>query len=232
MWGGFTLSWYGALFSNIEILKATFNTIIVALCASIISSVLGTAACIGCSSDRRLARFTEGITNIPMINPEIVMGISCAIFFLAVKKITRFLNPGLTALIMVHTMFCAPYSFLAIYPKIKKISPHMFEAACDLGCRPLKAFFKAVVPEIMPAMISGFFMSFAVSIDDFVVSYFNCGSMQTLPVAIYSMTRKMISPEINALSAIFFAIVTACAVIGGKIRGRETKNESVTDFLP
>ena len=153
------------------------------------------------------------ITNVPMVNPEIVTGISSMLFFVIIYRFTGLFKPGIFTLIITHSTFCAPYVFLSVFPKIKQVIPQIPEAAQDLGCTPFQAFYKVLLPEIMPGIISGLVMSFTMSIDDFTISYFTSGNIQTLPLSIYSMTKRSISPEINALSTVFFFTILILLVI-------------------
>ena len=214
VWSGFTFKWYKTLIQNHAILQAAENTLIIAMVSSLIAAILGTIACVGLVNSRKFFQaFLINLNNIPIINPEIVVGISSMVFFVMIYKLTGFLKPGLTTLIISHSTFCAPYVFLSVLPKIRQITPQIPEAAQDLGCTPFKAFYKVLLPEITPGIVTGIMMSFTMSIDDFTISYFTSGSVQTLPLAIYSMTRKSISPEINALSTIFFFTVILMLVI-------------------
>ena len=214
VWGGFTLKWYELLFNDSSILQAFQNTIFIAITSSIISTILGTLACIGLVNSKKIWKFTfMNVTNVPMVNPEIVTGISSMLFFVMSYKFIGIFKPGLLTLIITHSTFCAPYVFLSVLPKIQQMTPQIFEAAQDLGCTSLQAFRKVVLPEIMPGIFSGVIMSLTMSLDDFTISYFTSGNIQTLPLAIYSMTRKSISPEINALSTVFFLTILVLLII-------------------
>lgn len=219
----FTLEWYIKLFQNKLILSSLGNTAIIAVCASIISTALGTAAATGITAMRKTAKNTVlNITNIPIVNPEIVTGVSLMLLFVFFRIRMNF-EFGFWTLLIAHITFDVPYVILNIMPKFRQMPPHLYEAAQDLGCSPMRAFFKVVIPEIMPGIISGFLMSFTFSLDDFVVSYFTSGpTSQTLPITIYSMTRRKVSPEINALSTIIFVIVVAVLVIKNIIERRQT----------
>ena len=163
------------------------------------------------------------ITNMPIINPEIVTGVSLMLLFVffAARMNLEF---GFVTLIIAHITFDVPYVILNVMPKFKQMNPHVFEAAQDLGCSPVKAFWKVVLPEIMPGVVSGFLMSFTYSLDDFVVSYFTSGSTsQTLPITIYSMTRRKVSPEINALSTLIFIAVVVILIIKNVLENRAFK---------
>ncbi len=208
VWSGFTFRWYMRLFENKEIISAFSNTIIIAVVASILATVLGTTAAIGIIKTRGVVKkIIMAITNIPMINPEIVTGVSLMILFVLIYNTTGLLEPGIVTMIIAHTTFCLPYVILSVIPKLRQLDPNLYEAAQDLGCTPAKAFFKVVFPEILPGIITGGMMAFTMSIDDFVISYFTSGTTKTLPITIYSMTRKIVSPEINALSTILFSVI-------------------------
>ena len=151
------------------------------------------------------------ITNFPMVNPEIVTGVSMMLLFVAAVSLFGGKSLGMASLIIAHITFCLPYVILSVLPKLRQMNPNLFEAAQDLGCPPVRAFFKVVLPEIMPGIVTGMIMAFTLSIDDFVISYFTSGTTQTLPIYIYSMTRKRISPEINALSTVLFVCIMLCS---------------------
>lgn len=213
VWNGFTLDWYKKLLSDESIIDALKTTLIVAVIAAAVSTVIGTLAAIGISAMKKKARNAlMFITNIPMVNPEIVTGVSLMLLFVSVfgglAKIGIKLEFGILTLILAHVSFNIPYIILSVMPKIRQMNKHSYEAALDLGCNPFKAFFKVVLPEIMPGIMTGALMAFTLSLDDFVISYCTSGtSAQTLSVLIYSMTRKNVSPKINALSALMFITV-------------------------
>ncbi len=230
---GFTFDWYIKLFKNEIIISSLVNTILVSVLASIAATILGTAAAVGINSMRKLPKsIILNITNFPIINPEIVTGVSLMLLFVffAARMNVEF---GFVTLLIAHITFDVPYVILNVMPKFKQMDPFLYEAAQDLGCNPFKAFFKVVLPEIMPGVVSGFLMSFTFSLDDFIISYFTCGSsMQTLPVTIYSMTRRKVSPEINALSTIIFLVVVVVLIIKNLVERRsamrnEPKGEEV-----
>lgn len=211
---GFTFDWYIKLFKNEIIMSSLVNTIIIAILASIASTILGTAAAVGINNMKKVPRMIVlNITNFPIINPEIVTGVSLMLLFVFFAARMNF-EFGFVTLLIAHITFDVPYVILNVMPKLRQMDPFVYEAAQDLGCNPLQAFFKVVLPEIMPGVVSGFLISFTFSLDDFIISYFTCGSsMQTLPVTIYSMTRRKVSPEINALSTIIFLVVVVVLVI-------------------
>ena len=214
-WGGFTLDWYKELFNNELIMEALWVTLQIAVLSAIIATVIGTLAAMGIyRMNGRLRNLMMGINNIPMVNPEIVTGISMMLMFVAIYRATGFLRPGFTTLLLAHITFCIPYVVLQVMPKLRQMNKYTYEAALDLGCRPAQAFFKVVLPEIMPGVITGALMAFTMSLDDFVISYFNSGaSAQNLSVTIYSMTKKPVTPEINALSTLMFGAVLFLLVV-------------------
>lgn len=227
VFSGFTLEWYEKLFSNELILTSLVNTIIIAVAASVVATVLGTMAAIGI---HRMGRKTRSailnINNVPIINPEIVTGVSLMLLFVFFKA-RMDLEFGFGTLLIAHITFDVPYVILNVMPKLNQMQPNLYEAAQDLGCGPVKAFFKVVMPEIMPGVVSGFLMAFTFSLDDFIISYFTSGpTSQTLPITIYSMTRRKVSPEINALSTIIFLVVVVVLVVKNIIERKHIKSES------
>ena len=230
VFSGFTLDWYKRLFHNRIIISSLINTIIIASIASVVSTVLGTLAAIGINSMRKVPKaVVMNITNMPIINPEIVTGVSLMLLFVffAARMNLEF---GFVTLLIAHITFDVPYVILNVMPKFNQMDPHLYEAAQDLGCSPFKAFRKVVLPEIMPGVVSGFLMSFTYSLDDFVVSYFTTGSTsQTLPITIYSMTRRKVSPEINALSTLIFIAVIIVLIVKNAIENRAAKKSGAKE---
>lgn len=226
VWSGFTLKWYIKLFNDGEILKAVLNTFIIAIFASLFATILGVIGVVALKRVKSSTKsFIVNITNLPMVNPEIVTGVSLMLLFVFSYNSLKILKPGILTLILSHTVFCVPYVMLSVLPKFNQLNPYLYEAAQDLGCPPIKAFFKVIFPDIFPGIITGFIMAFTLSLDDFVISYFNSGTIQTLPIAIYSMTRKIVSPEINALSTILFLAVLILLILIN-IRQSKDLNES------
>ena len=203
-WGGFTGKWYIKLFQNEQIMNAFYSTLIIAVLAAAIATVLGTMAAIGIQSMKQRSKtITLGITNIPMLNGEIVMGISLMLLFIAGR-----INLGFGTILMSHITFCVPYVVLNVLPKLKQTSRYTYEAALDLSASPLYAFFKVVFPDILPGVISGFLLAFTMSLDDFVITHFTKGpGIDTLSTKIYSEVRKGIKPEMYALSTLLFGTV-------------------------
>lgn len=208
----FSLHWYKELFRDAETLRALENTLILAVCASIISTVMGTAAAVGINRLRRkyLKAAFDTVTNIPMMNPDIITGISLMLMFVFVGQLFGMATSlSFWTMLIAHITFCLPYVILQVLPKLQQMDPSLPEAAMDLGCTPLRAFFRVEIPEILPGVITGMLMAFTLSLDDFVISYFTQGNgFQTLPIRIYNMTKKTVTPKMYALATIiFFAIL-------------------------
>lgn len=224
VFSGFTLRWYERLFQDRYILEALLNTLIIAVVSAVCATLLGTMAAIGINRMKRMPRrVMMNVTNFPMVNPEIVMGVSMMLLFVAAVNLFGGKSLGMVSLILAHITFCLPYVILSVLPKLRQMNPSLYEAAQDLGCPPRRAFFKVVLPEIMPGVVTGMMMAFTLSIDDFVISYFTSGTTQTLPIYIYSMTRKRISPEINALSTVLFVVILALLVLINMRQARDEK---------
>ncbi|MBQ7986159.1 MAG: ABC transporter permease [Clostridia bacterium] len=224
---GFTFDWYIRLFQNELILSSLWNTLLISISAATISTILGTAAAIGINNMKKLPKaVVMNINNFPIINPEIVTGVSLMLLFVFFAARMNF-NFGFVTLLIAHITFDVPYVILNVMPKFRQMNPNLYEAAQDLGCNPFKAFFKVVLPEIMPGIVSGFLMAFTFSLDDFIISYFTSGATsQTLPITIYSMTRRKVSPEINALSTIIFLVVVIVLIVKNILENR-SKEERV-----
>lgn len=203
-WGGFTLKWYSALFQNRDIMQALFNTLLIALIASLVSTIIGTIACIAIMNLKKKSRaIVMGITNIPMINAEIVTGISLMLLFISLG-----LRFGLGTILLSHITFCIPYVILSVMPRMQQMNPYTYEAALDLGAGPVYGFFKVVFPDILPGVLSGFLMAFTMSLDDFIITHFTKGAgVDTLSTKIYTEVKKGIKPEMYALSTIIFLTV-------------------------
>ena len=205
---GFTLRWYQRLFEDRYILEALLNTLIIAVVSAFASTLLGNMEAVGINRMKRMPKkVMMNITNFPMVNPEIVTGVSMMLLFVAAVSLFGGKSLGMASLIIAHITFCLPYVIFNVSPKLRQLDPAVYDAALDLGCNPRQAFFKVVLPQLTPAILSAFLISLTYSIDDFIISYFTSGTMQTLPIAIYSMTKKKVSPEINALSAIMFVVI-------------------------
>ncbi len=210
VWTGFSFKWYIELFHNRQIMEALYNTIFVAVIASILSTIIGTAAAIGIDGLKKWQKSTiMNVTMLPVLNPDIVTGISLMLLFYIGK-----LPTGRFTLIMAHMAFCIPYVILSVMPKLKQVNSSTYEAALDLGATPALATLKVTLPEIMPGVITGLLMAFTLSIDDFIVSYFTTGpGVENLSILIYNAAKKGVSPSINALSALMFAVILILLVI-------------------
>lgn len=212
---GFSFYWYAELFKSEEAWIALRNTLILAISSSLIATVIGTAAAEGIYKMRSkfLKATINSVTNIPMMNPDIVTGMSMMLFFAAVMSIFRiadYNNIGFIAMLISHTTFCLPYVILSVLPRINELGDSLSEAALDLGCTPIRAFFTVKLPNIMPGVISGMVLAFTMSLDDFIISYFvGPTNFQTLPLLIYSMTKKTVKPDMYALSTIIIVSVFA-----------------------
>ena len=221
---GFTFKWYRQLFENELIMTSLFTSLLIALLASASSAVVGTAAAVGISKCGKRARGVMlNVTYLPVLNPEIVTGISMMLLFVYFKNLFGF-RMGFGTVLIAHVTFCLPYVILNVLPKLRQMDQSLFEAAMDLGCHPMAAFFKVVIPQIMPGITAGFIMAFTISLDDFVVTYFTSGSgFKMLPVTIYSMVKKKVNPQINALSTIIFLIVLALLAVMNIVEARRAK---------
>ena len=210
---GFSFQWYEELFHNSNILEALRNTLLLAVSSALIATVMGTAAAVGIFRLRSkyLRAALDTVTNIPMINPDIITGISLMLMFVFAGRLfglTNSLNFG--TILIAHVTFCLPYVILQVLPKLQQMDKALPEAAMDLGCTHLRAFFKVELPELFPGILTGMIMAFTLSLDDFVISYFTSGpGFQTLPVLIYSMAKKTVKPMIYALATIIFFVILA-----------------------
>ena len=233
---GFTLDQYAALFRDKTLLPLLGNSIIVAVVAAVVSTILGTMAAVGIHSMRRRPKaLAMTLTNIPMTNPDIVTGVSLALLFAfagAILKKNHIMGFG--TLLIAHITFDMPYVILSVMPKLTQMDPDLQEAALDLGCTPVQAFFRVVIHEILPGIISGGLMAFTMSLDDFVISYFVYGpNFVTLPVEIYNYTKKPLQPKIYALFTLLFLVILALMVLmnllqlrdAGRRRNKHTKRE-------
>lgn len=217
VFSGFSLYWYRELFRDSETLNAVKNTLVLAVCAAAISTVMGTAAAVGINKlrNRYLHAVMDTVTNIPMINPEIITGISLMLMFVFVGRLFGAATSlSFWTMLIAHVTFCLPYVILQVLPKLQQMDSSLPEAAMDLGCTPLRAFFKVEIPEILPGIVTGLIMAFTLSLDDFVISYFTAGNgFQTLPIRIYSMTKKTVTPKMYALATIIFFVILALLLI-------------------
>ena len=216
---GFSLEWYKKLFENEDAFVALSNSLILAISSSVLSTIIGTAAAEGIykMKNKWIKTTITSVTNIPMMNPDIVTGVSFMLFFAAIVglfSISDYDDIGFFAMLIAHTTFCLPYVILNVLPRISELGNSLTEAALDLGCTPTEAFFKVKLPNIMPGVISGAVMAFTLSLDDFVISYFvSPSNFQTLPLLIYSMTKKTVKPDMYALSTLIIVTVFTLLIL-------------------
>ena len=217
VFSGFSLYWYRELFRDSDTLGAVRNTLLLAVSASLISTAMGTAAAVGIHKLRSkyLRSLMDTVTNIPMINPDIITGISLMLMFVFVGRLFGAATSlSFWTMLIAHITFCLPYVILQVLPKLQQMDKSLPEAAMDLGCTPLRAFFKVEIPEIFPGIITGLIMAFTLSLDDFVISYFTAGNgFQTLPIRIYNMTKKTVTPKMYALATIIFFVILALLLL-------------------
>lgn len=211
VFSGFSLKWYQELFHDSNTLASVKNTLILAAAAMAISTVMGTAASMGIYRlrSRWYRRVMDTVTDIPMTNPDIITGISLMLMFVFAGRLLG-LRDSLSfwTMLIAHVTFCLPYVILQVLPKLQQMDPALPEAAQDLGCTPLRAFFKVTIPEISSGIVTGAIMAFTMSLDDFVISYFTSGTgFQTLPIRIYNMTKKTVTPKMYALATIIFFVI-------------------------
>ena len=246
VWGDFTLDWYRELLGNRAVLSALQTTLEVSILATIIATIVGTAAAIGFYSMKRRPRnLCLTVNNIPLTNADIITGVSMMLLFVFAGQVLADLsgwlnstawaesaslwfdfgfNLGFVTLLIAHITFDIPYVIVSVLPKLRQLDPNLAEAALDLGATRLQAFWKVVLPELMPGIVNGMLIAFTMSIDDFVISYFTAGSqVSTLSMVVYSMVRRRVSPEINALSTLMFVAVLLLLVV---INLRQSRQEA------
>ena len=226
IWSGFTLDWYRELFHDSLIMSSLQTTLLVSVIASLIAAVIGTFAAIGFYNMKKNWRSPLlTVNNIPVINADIITGVSLSLLFVSAGALMGF-QLGFGTLLIAHISFDIPYVILSVMPKLYQLDRNLFEAAQDLGCTWFQTVYKVIIPEIMPGIINGLLIAFTMSVDDFVISYFTAGSsVQTLSMTIYAMTRRRISPKINAISTLLFAVVLILLVIVNVREARQHKAE-------
>lgn len=223
-WGGFSLHWYKELFNNSTIMNALYYTVLIAIISSVIATIIGTITAIGINNMKKGVGRTLllNVNYLPVLNPDIVTGIALMSLFIFIK-----LDFGFLTMLLAHITFSIPYVILSVLPKLKQIPANTTEAALDLGATPLYAMRKIIIPQIKPGIIAGFLMAFTMSIDDFVISFFTTGpGVSNLSIEIYSMARRGIKPEINALSTLMFiTVLILLLIVNKKQNSRGEKNE-------
>ncbi len=226
---GFSTRWYEGLVKNTVMLSALEHTLIIALLSAVISTVLGTAAAVGITAIRnRIAKkAVMSVTQIPMMNADIVTGISLMLLFIFFGKLIGLDESlGFATVLIAHITFNLPYVILSVIPRLRQTDAHLSEAAMDLGCTPVRAFFKVILPSISTGIVTGFIMAFTLSLDDFVISYFTCGHYQTLPIVIYNMTKKSVTPDTYALSTLIFITVFVLLILYNILQTKSEKKRT------
>ncbi|MBQ6757432.1 MAG: ABC transporter permease [Oscillospiraceae bacterium] len=230
VFSGFSFKWYRELFRDEATLASVRNTLLLAALAMVLSTVIGTAAAVGIEKMRSkwLKSTLSTVTDIPMTNPDIITGISLMLMFVFVGRFFGLANSlSFWTMLLSHVTFCLPYVILQVLPKLRQMDSALPEAAMDLGCTPVEAFFKVTLPEIMPGVITGAIMAFTMSLDDFVISYFTSGAgFQTLPIRIYNMTKKAVTPKMYALATIIFFVILALLLISNLTDEPEKENHN------
>lgn len=221
VWGGFTLEWYKSLFDNSQIMTALGNTMVLALISAVVATIIGTLAAVGIDAMKKKSySLTVGVANIPMLNADIVTGISLMLWFV------RFMPLGFNTMILAHITFNIPYVIFSVLPKLKSIDVNVYEAARDLGANSFVAFFEIILPNIVSGIVAGFFMAITISLDDFVITYFTKGAgINTLSTMIYGQMKKGIKPEMYALSTIMFAAVLVILLLSNYFSNYQTRGE-------
>ena len=215
--GGFSLRWYEKMFADSTMMEAVLYTVVIAILATVVSTIVGTVTAIGLSKSKKvLQAMVERVNDLPVMNPDIVTGISLLMFFsvLAVKK-------GFLTLLLAHIMFCIPYVMLSVTPKLRSLDPNLIDAAMDLGATPFQALTRVIVPQIRPGIVSGALIAFTMSFDDFVISYFTSNTDQNLAMVVYSAARRGVEPTMYALSALMFICILALLLIVNRRSGLE-----------
>ena len=230
---GFSLRWYESLLHDSATINALKNTLILAVSSSLLATVMGTAAAVGINvfKNKFVKKTVMGVTNIPMMNPEIVTGISMMLLFVFCARLIGITDAlGFGTMLLAHVTFNLPYVILSVLPKLRQMDKYLPEAAMDLGCTPIQSFFKVTLPSISTGIVSGLMMSFTLSLDDFVISYFTQGpSFETLPIRIFSMTKKRVTPDMYALSTLIFVVILLLLVLlnVAQVRGEKKMNNKL-----
>lgn len=220
---GFSMQWYEKMFNSSEMMESLVYTIVVAILATIISTFVGTITAIGLSKSRKIIKtVVTQVNQLPIMNPEIVTAIGLMMLFSAlhVKK-------GFVTLLLAHIMFCIPYVILSVTPKLRSLNPNLADAAMDLGATPWQALFKVIVPQVMPGIISGALISFTMSFDDFIISYFVTGNgVSNISIIVYTMSKR-VNPSINALSTLIILMITIVLLLANIVPALVDKNKKV-----
>lgn len=227
VWKGFSLKWYGQLFKSKELMSALGNTLIIAVLASLFATVLGTMAAIGIHNFRGKSRAViQNVSNLPIISPDIVMGVSLMLLFGFLGVLFRF-KMGFWTVLLSHISFCVPFVVLNVMPRLRRMDQSIYDAALDLGCNQWQAFYKVVLHELMPGIFSGMLMSFTYSMDDVVITHFTQGaSFNNLSTKIFEMLRRQVPPTVNAMSALLFVVIIIALVLINVFDRRAEKREA------
>ena len=219
---GFSLRWYEKMFADRTMMEAIWYTFIIAIIATVVSTIVGTITAIGLSKSKRIVQnIVEQINNLPIMNPEIVTAVGLLMLFASIKGIEK----GFVTLLLAHIMFCIPYVILSVTPKLRTLDPNLTEAAMDLGATPWQALTKVIVPQIMPGIVSGALIAFTMSFDDFVISYFVTGNgVNNISTLVWTMSKR-INPSINALSTIIIVIITIGLILANVVPLLKDKKE-------
>ena len=223
VFSGFSFKWYAELFRDEKAGEALLNTLKLAVLSSIIATVLGTIAAVGLSRlKRRWVRNTiQSVTNIPMMNPDIVTAVSMLMFFVFVGGALGIASRSFLTVLIAHVTFNLPYVILSITPKIRQMDKNLLEAAADLGCTPIETFFRVELPVILPGVLSGLLMAFTLSLDDFIITQFTKGEgFYTLPTYIYAMTKKKVTPDMYALSTLIFLVILVLLILSNILQAQ------------
>ena len=230
---GFSLYWYEELFRSADTFDALRNTLVLALSSAALSTTIGTAAAVGLNRmrSRAIKATITSVTNVPMMNPDIVTGVAMMLLFVLVGTMLGLQDKlSFWTLLIAHTTFCLPYVMLSVNPRIQQMDRALPEAAHDLGCTPVQSFFRVELPNISSGIVSGFIMAFTLSLDDFVISYFTSGSdFQTLPLLIYSMTKKEVKPDIYALSTLIIVAVLVLLILSNVVSARGERKRTMKE---
>ena len=224
VFSGFSFYWYGELFSSSDTMTAVRNTLLLALLSATVATVMGTMAAVGVfrMRSRTASQTVMTVTNIPMMNPDIVTGVSLMLLFVFLGRLLGLANSlSFWTLLIAHITFNLPYVILNVLPKLRQTDKHLTDAALDLGCTQRQAFFKVVLPAIRPGVFAGWLMSFTLSLDDFVISYYTNGAdFQTLPLKIFAMTKKTVKPDMYALSTLIFVTILLLLILSNVLKNR------------
>ena len=225
---GFSFKWYGELFNGNRLMDAFGRSLLLAALSSVISTLLGTIAAVALfrMRQKRLKAVIMGVTNVPMMNPDIVTGTSMLLFFVFAGGLLGTASRSFATILIAHITFCLPYVILSVTPKLRQMDKHLTEAAMDLGCTPLSAFFRVELPSILPGVFSGAVMAFTLSLDDFIISNFTSGTgFQTLPMYIYTMVKKPLKPDVYALYTLILFTILALLFLSNFLQARSEQRQ-------